>query len=114
VAATDEVDHRQHPQLGDQELEAGGNAHPRKLLGNDRLVDQRRAAAAVLLGIAQRGELHRLQRFERLPRVLGGTVDVAGQRSDLCSHELATTERNWRCSSDNVIGRDIGCDIAPS
>ena len=83
-----EVDDGQHAQLRDEELQAGRRTRTRQLFARDRLIDQRGTRPAVLLGIAERGQLHGLQRLERGPRVLGAAVDLGGQRGDLVGHEL--------------------------
>ena len=84
-----EVDDRQHRQLRDQEHEARRRAHPRQLLGRDRLGDEVRARAAVLDRQTERRQLHRHERVERVPVISGELVGLRRPRGDLVLAELA-------------------------
>ena len=64
-------------------------AHPRQLLGRDRLGDEVRARAAVLDRQTERRQLHRHQGVERVPVISGEMVGLRGPRGDLVLAELA-------------------------
>ena len=84
-----EVGDRQRRQLRDQQHEARRRAHPRQLLGRDRLGHEVRARAAVLDRQTERRQLHRHQGVERVPVISGEMVGLRGPRGDLVLAELA-------------------------
>ena len=64
-------------------------AHTREFLGHNCLGDEGCAAAAVLGGVGEGGELHLLQGLEGVPREFAGAVGFGGKWRDLVFGEAA-------------------------
>ena len=109
-----EVDHRQHPQLGDQEHQAGRGARPGQLLGGDRLVDQRGALARRTPRVLQRREVGmRLSALNASQSYSAFSSVAAARGAILSSANRRTTARNSRCSSVRLIGWLIDAQQLP-
>ena len=85
-----EVEHRQHPELGDQEHAGSSDASTR---ANSSVAIAWSTSDApdppYSSGYDERGQLHRPQRLERRPRVLTEAVGLGRQRGDLVGGELS-------------------------
>ena len=76
------------PELGDEHGQRGGGADPGQLLGHDGLGHHVGAGTAVSLGYSQGRQLQLNAGLERLPRELGGAVDLGGLGGDPLLGEL--------------------------